>query len=188
MIADGSAWGMGARGNFRWKGASPNKAPLKTKKAPPKKNVLAPFSEVTEACSPEKMLTVDLCSLLHFRCISAGAYLGFHFGGKVQSNFRKWGYMHGAKRHAARGEVRRLLGGFAVRGMLPQNFFDKWCNFVRFGIYFAAILSEKNVKMFIFYTKVIDIVLLRTIGYWSILSRMFVYWCVLEYIYFDYIF
>ena len=34
---------------------------------------------------------------------------------------------------------------------------------MRFGVYFAAILSEKNVKMFIFYTKVIDIVLLRTI-------------------------
>ena len=43
-----------------------------------------------------------------------------------------------------------------VRGMLFKKM-------VLFGVYFAAILSEKIVKMFIFYTKVIDIVLLRSI-------------------------
>ena len=37
------------------------------------------------------------------------------------------------------------------------------CNLVRFGVYFAAILSKKFAKMFILYTKVIDIVLLGTI-------------------------
>ena len=32
-----------------------------------------------------------------------------------------------------------------VRGMLPQFFF-KWYNLVRFGVYSAAILSEQNCK------------------------------------------
>ena len=39
--------------------------------------------------------------------------------------------------------------------------FFKWCNLMRFGVYFAAIFSPKNAKMFIFYIKNIDIVLLR---------------------------
>ena len=139
---------MGARRNFRRGERAPKRPPSRPKRpSPPKKNkiVLAPFSEGSEACSPEKMLTVVL-PILHFRCISAGAYLGFHFGGKVQSNFRKWGYMHGAKRHAASGFATRLLRGFAVRGMLPRIILKKWCNFVRFGVYFDATLSEKNCK------------------------------------------
>ena len=69
--------------------------------------------------------------------------------------------MHGAKRHAGRGKATRLLGVFG--GMLPRENFKKWCNLVRFGVYFAAILSKKFAKMFILYTKVIDIVLLGTI-------------------------
>ena len=74
-----------------------------------------------------------------------------------------------------------------IGGMLPRENLKKWCSLVRFGVYFAAILSKKLVKMFIFYIKIIDIVLLRTtfrgIGAYS---RMFVYcaiWCVLEYIF-----
>ena len=46
---------------------------------------------------------------------------------------------------------------------------------MRFGVYFAAILSKRIVKMFIFYIKIIDIVLLRTIfrgKYWSILQNV----------------
>ena len=69
--------------------------------------------------------------------------------------------MHGAKRHAGCGKAMRLLGGFG--GMLLRENFKKWCNLVRFGVYFAAILSKKFAKMFILYTKVIDIVLLGTI-------------------------
>ena len=34
---------------------------------------------------------------------------------------KKWGYLHGAKRHAARGEATRLLGGFG--GMPPPEKF-----------------------------------------------------------------
>ena len=44
-------------------GASPKKAPLKTKKAPPQKKikiVLSPFLGGSEACSPEKILTMVL--------------------------------------------------------------------------------------------------------------------------------
>ena len=54
---------MGARRNFRRGGASPKKAPLKTKKAPPQKKneiVLSPFLGGSEACSPEKILTMVL--------------------------------------------------------------------------------------------------------------------------------
>ena len=66
-----------------------------------------------------------------------------------------------AKRHVGRGKATRLLGGFG--GMLPGENLKKWCNLVSFGVYFAAILSKKFAKMFILYTKVIDIVLLGTI-------------------------
>ena len=63
-------------------------------------------------------------------------------GGGVQIFLEKWGYLHGASRHAARGEATRLLGGFG--GMLPQENFKKWCNLVRFREYFAKIMSKKN--------------------------------------------
>ena len=47
--------------------------------------------------------------------------------------------------------------------MLPREFFLKWCNLMRSGVYFATILQKKNiVKIFIF-IKIKDIVLLRTI-------------------------
>ena len=49
------------------------------------------------------------------------AYLGFYFGGGFKIVLEKWGYLHGAKRHAARGEATRLLGGFG--GMLPRENF-----------------------------------------------------------------
>ena len=47
---------------FSQGGASPKKAPFKTKKAPPKKNeiVISPFLGGSEACSPEKILTMVL--------------------------------------------------------------------------------------------------------------------------------
>ena len=72
------------------------------------------------------------------------AYLGFHFGGGFKIFREKWGYLHGAKRHAARGEPTRLLGGFG--GMLPREIFLKWCNLVRFRECFAKILSKNNLK------------------------------------------
>ena len=43
------------------------------------------------------------------------------FRGGFKIFLEKWGYLHGAKRHAARGEATRLLGGFG--GMLPRENF-----------------------------------------------------------------
>ena len=44
-----------------------------------------------------------------------------------------------------------LLGGF--EGMLPRETFFKWCNLVRFSVYFDHILSLKNFKITLFYIK-----------------------------------
>ena len=44
-----------------------------------------------------------------------------------------------------------LLGGFG--GMLPRENFLKWCNLVRFGVYFDQILSLKNFKNYHFLYK-----------------------------------
>ena len=55
----------------------------------------------------------------------------------------KWGYVHGAKRHAARGKATRLLGAFG--GMLPRENLKKWCNLVRFREYFAKIFVKKII-------------------------------------------
>ena len=63
------------------------------------------------------------------------------FRGGFKIFLEKSGYLHGAKRHAARGEATRLLGGFG--GMLPREIFLKWCNLVRFREYFVKILSKK---------------------------------------------
>ena len=49
----------------------------------------------------------------------------------------------------------RLARG--VRGMLPREFFFKWCNLVRFGVYLGQILSLKNFKNYYFlYTNLIN--------------------------------
>ena len=66
------------------------------------------------------------------------------FRGGFKIFLEKWGNLHGAKRHAARGEATRLLGGFG--GMLPRENLKKWCNLVRFREYFAKILSKKYLK------------------------------------------
>ena len=57
----------------------------------------------------------------HLNEHNAVAYLGFHFGGGSKFFLEKWGYLHGAKRHAARGEATRLVGGFG--GILPREIF-----------------------------------------------------------------
>ena len=44
-----------------------------------------------------------------------------------------------------------LLGGSGVCS--PENFFLKWCNLVRFGVYFDHILSLKNFKNYHFLYK-----------------------------------
>ena len=48
-----------------------------------------------------------------------------------------------------------LLGGFG--GMPPRENFLKWCNLVRFGVYFDQILSLKNFNNYHFLYKNIKI-------------------------------
>ena len=51
--------------------------------------------------------------------------------------FKKWGYLHGAKYHAAHGKATRSLGGSGACS--PNNLM------VRFGEYFAKIFSRKKL-------------------------------------------
>ena len=60
-----------------------------------------------------------------------------------------------------------LLGGFG--GMLPRENFLKWCNLVRFGVYFDQILSLKNFKNYHFLYKRINILDTRLL--WGNYSR-----------------
>ena len=114
---------MGARRNFRRGERAPKRPPSRQKRPPPKKYCASTVLRgLGGMLSREK---INSGAPYYIRCISAWAYLGFHFGARVQSNFRKWGYMHGAKRHAGRGKATRLLGGFG--GMLPRENFKKWC-------------------------------------------------------------
>ena len=66
----------------------------------------------------------------NFSILSSGvSRISFRGGFKIF--LKKWGYLHGAKRHAARGEATHLLGVFgAIGGMLPEKIFKNgaiWC-------------------------------------------------------------
>ena len=121
---------MGVRRNFCRGGASAKKAPLKIKEAPlPKKNNSNRF-EANCAITVFRGLGGTLprenfnngAPYDIFRCISAEAYLGFHFrGGGVKLILESGVYLQGAKRHAALGKATRLLRG--IGGMLPREFF-----------------------------------------------------------------
>ena len=50
-----------------------------------------------------------------------------------------------------------LIGGFG--GMPPREIFLKWCNLVRFGVYFDQILSLKNFNNYHFLYKILKITL-----------------------------
>ena len=71
-------------------------------------------------------------------------------GGGPRFFFQIWKY---ACRIAtcAHGEAMSFARGFG--GMLPREFFFKWCNLVRFGVYFDQILSLKNFKNYHFLYK-----------------------------------
>ena len=56
---------------------------------------------------------------------------------------------------AAHGEAMRFARG--VRGHGPQKNFLKWCNLVRYGVYFDQILYLKNLKNYPFYIKILKI-------------------------------
>ena len=78
----------------------------------------------------------------------------------LKTFLEKWGYLHGVKRQAARGEATRLLGGFV--GMLPRENFKNvaiWCVLENILLKFC----KKNCKNIHFYIKIIDHVLVRTL-------------------------
>ena len=120
----------------------------------------------------------------HFRCISAGAYLRFNFG--VVKLILESGGICMALRAMLRVAKPRVCqeGSGACSPEKILNNGAIWCVLAYILLQFCP---KKFVKMFIFYIKIIDIVLLRTIfrGIGAY-SRMFVYcaiWCVLEYIF-----
>ena len=69
--------------------------------------------------------------------------------GGVKNFFFRFGNLHVTKRHGAHGEAMRFVRGFG--GMLPRENFLKWCNLVRFGVYFDQILSLKNIQKLPFF-------------------------------------
>ena len=85
-----------------------------------------------------------------FNIIVTGASPGFGRGRAKNFVFR-FGNLHVAKRHAAHGEAMRFVRGFG--GMPPREIFLKWCNLVRFGVYFDQILTLKNFKNYHFLYK-----------------------------------
>ena len=74
-----------------------------------------------------------------FKVELSGASPGFGRGGAKNFFFQIWKF------------ACRLIGGFG--GMLPREIFFKWCNLVRFGVYFDQILSLKNFKNYHFLYK-----------------------------------
>ena len=82
-------------------------------------------------------------------CINQGRPQDLAGGG--QEFFFRFQNLHVAKRHAAHGESMRFARG--VRGHAPPQFFFKWCNLMRFGVYFDQILSLQTLKITIFLYK-----------------------------------
>ena len=122
--------------------------PSRQKRPPPKKKNCA--STVLRGMLSRE--NVNSCAPYYILVASQQERIRFHFGGKVQSNFRNWGCMHGAE---------RLLGRFGVCS--PEFFLKNGAIWKVLENILLQICQKKIVKMFIFYTKVIDIVLLRTI-------------------------
>ena len=80
----------------------------------------------------------------------SGAFPRFGKGG-AKNFFYRFGNLHAAKRHAAHSEAMRFARG--VWGHAPPRNFLKWCNLVRFGVYFDQILSLKIFKNYHFLYK-----------------------------------
>ena len=90
------------------------------------------------------------------------AYLGFHFGGGggvVQNSFVKVGVF--AWRVVPCNAWQSQAFARGVRGYGPPKKFLKWCNLVHLENILLKFCKKKIVKIFIFYIKTIDNVLLR---------------------------
>ena len=72
-----------------------------------------------------------------------GASPGFGRGGP-RIFFVRFGNLDVAMRHAAHGEAMSFARG--VRGHAPREIFLKWCNLVRFGVYFDQIFVLKKFQ------------------------------------------
>ena len=73
-----------------------------------------------------------------------------------------------------------LLGGFV--GMSPWENYLKWCNLVRFGVYFDPILSLKIFKKYYFLYKKINIFDTRLVLLIEKFLKTCYVWWVLVYI------
>ena len=73
----------------------------------------------------------------------------------------KWGYLHGAKRHAARGEATRLLGGSGACS--PEKILKNGAIWYVLESILLKFCQKIILKIVIFYIKITDNVLLGTI-------------------------
>ena len=87
---------------------------------------------------------------MHASIMVAGASPGFGRGGAIIF-FLDLGICMSRSGMLRMAKPCALLGGFG--GMLPREIFFKWCNLVRFGVYFDQILSLKNFKNYHFLYK-----------------------------------
>ena len=63
--------------------------------------------------------------------------------------FFRFGNLHVVKRHAAHGEAMRFARW--VPGHAPREISKKWCNLVRFGVYFGSdFVFKKFLKLLFF--------------------------------------
>ena len=81
----------------------------------------------------------------------SGASPGFGRGGGQEFFFSDLGICMSRSDMLRMAKPCALLGGFG--GMLPRENFLRWCNLVRFGVYFDQILSLKNFKNYHFLYK-----------------------------------
>ena len=84
-------------------------------------------------------------------CYNSGASPGFGRGGGQEFFFPDLENCMSQSDMLRMAKPCALLGGFG--GMLPRENFLKWCNLVRFGVYFDQILSLKNFKNYHFLYK-----------------------------------
>ena len=83
---------------------------------------------------------------------NSGASPGLGRGGPRNFYFQIWKFAcRKATCCAWQSHACALLGGFG--GMPPRENFLKWCNLVRFDVYFDHILSLKNFKNYHFLYK-----------------------------------
>ena len=100
----------------------------------------------------DKALSCDLSKSQWFEADWPGASPGFGRGGGQEIFFSDLGICMSRSDMLRMAKPCALLGGFG--GMFPRENFFKWCNLVRFRVYFDQILSLFFSKNAIFYIKI----------------------------------